>query len=126
MCVCLICPLKASAEADFRVHKTIKMEKTPLDIAVPERSRTLYVLTTGGTVYAYDFNGILKGQLEVGKHIDGIAPGPNEDALILKSKEKKTVQIILIELEYDINIEGAPFKGNPDAPVVITVFTDYQ
>ena len=126
ICMCLICPLKVYAEADFRVQKTINMEKTPLDVAVSERSLTLYVLTTGGIVYVYNSNGILKGQIEVGKHIDGIAPGPSEDYLILISKEKKTVQKILIEFMYNINIEGSPFKGKADAPIVIIVFTDYQ
>lgn len=116
----------AFAETEFQVQNTINMDKKPLDIAISERSFTLYVLTTDGIVNVYDSSGILKGQVEVGKHIDGIAPGPSEDIFIAKSKKEKTVQYILIEFVYDINIEGSPYKGNADAPVVITVFTDYQ
>lgn len=125
-CMCLICPLSASAETSFHVQKTLNMEKEPLDIAISERSFTLYVLTTDGIVYVYDSTGFLKGQIEVGKHIDGIAPGPSEEIIFIKSKKEKTIQRIIIDFIYDINIEGSPYKGNADAPVVITVFTDYQ
>ena len=126
MCTCLICPLSASAEADFKVQKTFKIDGAPLDIAVSERSYTMYVLTTDGIIYVYDFAGALKGQIEVGKHIDGIAPGKSEDTIFIKSKNEKTVQRIVIEFVHDIDIEGAPYKGRDDAPVVITVFSDYQ
>ena len=126
MCMCLIFPFSASAEIDFQVQKTLNLEKEPLDITISERSNTLYVLTTDGVVYVYDSDGILEGQIKVGKRIDGIAPGPSEDILFIKSKKEKTVQKILIEFVYDINIEGSPYKGNADAPVTIVVFTDYQ
>lgn len=126
ICICLTCLLSVSAETDFKIKSTINLEKRPLDVAISERSNTLYVLTNDGFVYVYDSSGTLKGKIEVGKHIDGIAPGPREDILITKSKKEKTVQKILIEFVHDINIEGSPYKGNADAPVVITVFTDYQ
>ncbi len=126
MCICLVCSLSASAESDFKVQKTIEMEGEPLDIAVSERSYTTYVLTADGIVYVYDFAGVLKGQVEVGKHIDGIAPGKSEDSIFIKSSKEKTVQRIQIEFVYEINTEGSPYKGRDDAPIVITVFTDYQ
>jgi len=126
MSLILICTLSAFAETDYTVQKSIKINGTPLDIAVSERNYTVYVLTTDGIVYVYDFAGVLRGQVEVGKDIDGIAPGKGEDSVFIKSSKEKTVQRIQIEFVYEINSEGAPYKGRADAPIVITVFTDYQ
>jgi hypothetical protein len=42
------------------------------------------------------------------------------------SSTKKTLQMILFEAVYKIDVTGLPFKGPQGASVTIVVFDDYQ
>ena len=113
-----------SAEMEWDVVKTLKIEKRPLDVALSADGRWLYVLTDQGDIHIYSPDGTLKDKIEVGKRVDGIDVGPREDILILTSKKDKTVQVITLVQE--ISISGSPFKGPANAPVVMAVFSDFQ
>ena len=126
MFVCLICSWSASAEVDWQVQQTVNLEKKPIDVAVSARGSYLFILTDDGIVHVYDKVGNLKGQIEAGKNVDGITCGPDENLLILKNKKQREVRKIIVEYIKNIDIEGSPYRGNADAPVVIVVFTDYQ
>ena len=102
------------------------LEKKPLDVIMSVQGSWLFVLTDDGIVQIYNSAGVLKDQIEVGRHVDSIAAGPEDNILIVKSKKEKTVQRISFEFIREINVTGSPYKGNPDAPVVIVVFSDYQ
>ena len=86
----------------------------------------LFALTEDGIVHAYDTEGNIKGEIYVGKKVDSIACGPQENILILKSKKNREIQKLVFDFIEHINIEGSPYRGNADAPIVIAVFTDYQ
>lgn len=122
----LVCAWSTSAKVEWQVRKTINLKKAPLDMAISAGGSWLFVLTDDGIVHIYDSLGELKDQMDVGKDIDGIAAGPEENILLLKNKKDKTVQSISFDFVYNINIAGCPYKGNPNAPVVIIVFNDYQ
>ncbi len=126
MFMCVICPWPALAEVDWQVQQIMNLDKKPIDVAVSARGSYLFILTDDGIVDIYDSAGNLKGQVDAGKNVDGIACGPNENLIVLKSKKDKEVRTIILDFLQDINIKGSPFTGNPDAPVVIVVFTDYQ
>jgi hypothetical protein len=122
----LICAWSAIAEVEWQVQKTLTLEKKPLDMVTSVQGSWLLVLTDDGIVHIYNSAGVLKDQIEVGKHVDSIAAGPEENIFIVKSKKEKTVQRISFEFIREINVTGSPYKGNADAPVVIAVFSDYQ
>lgn len=124
--ICLFFSWSALAEVEWKVLNTLNVEKRPQDMAISTSGEFVFILTEDGVVHVYDSGGVLQGKMAVGKHVDSIAAGPKENILIIKSRKKKTVQSILVEFIYDINVKGSPFKGNADAPVIITVFTDYQ
>jgi len=124
--LCLIFSISALAEVEWQVQNTLNLEKKPMDMAISTRDSRLFVLTKDGIVHVYNSEGVLQGKLEVGKHVDSIVAGPKKDTLILKSEKEKTVQSILVEFVHKINIEGSPYRGKADAPIVITVFNDYQ
>ena len=65
-------------------------------------------------------------EVSVGKHIDGIEVGPEEDILLLSSRKNKTVQILLLAFIQNFDISNSPFKGRVNAPVEIAVFGDFQ
>ena len=89
-------------------------------------SRTFFVLNDRGEVLVFSSDGSLKEKIPVGKHIDQIKVGPRADLLYLTSRKKKTVEIVELDFIQKINTAGSPYKGPVDAPVVITVFTDFE
>ena len=114
------------ASVELSVQRTLKMEKSPLDVAVSPDGRWIYVLTDQGKLLIYSTDGRLEDTIAVGNHVDGIAVGPWEHVLILISGENKTVQILSLDFSQKIDVSSSPFKGRADAPVVIAVFSDFQ
>ena len=116
----------ASDNVEWNILKTLKLDATPLDVAITPDGRRIYVLTDQGEILVYSSTQIIEGRIEVGKHVDHLKLGPRGDTLILTSGRKKTVQIATVDFIKRINTTGAPFKGGADAPVVIAVFDDFQ
>jgi len=117
-------PVKGEVEWD--VKKTLKLERPPVDLAVSLNGRYVFVLTDQGSILIYSGDGTLEDKISVGRQVDGIKVGPEEDVLLLTSKKNKTVQILLLEFIKDIDVANSPFKGPADAPVEIAVFSDFQ
>ncbi len=117
-------PVKGEVEWD--VKKTLKLESPPVDLAVSLNGRYVFVLTDQGSILIYSGDGKLEDKISVGRQVDGIKVGPEEDVLLLTSKKNKTVQILLLEFIKDIDVSNSPFKGPADAPVEIAVFSDFQ
>jgi len=122
----LICPWSASAAVEWQLEQIINLDKKPIDMVMSARGTYLFVLTDDGIVHVFDSDGSIKGEIDVEKHVDRIASGPDENILILKSKKNKEIRKISIDFLENINVKGLPYKGNADAPVVIAVYTDYQ
>ena len=114
------------AEVEWNLHRTFKTQKAPLDVDVSIDGRWVFVLTDQGEILIYSSNGGLKDTIHVGDTIDEIKAGPREDILFLSSRKDSTVQLITLDFVEQINIAGSPFKGPADAPVAITVFSDFQ
>jgi DNA-binding beta-propeller fold protein YncE len=114
------------AEVEWNIVQTLKLEAPPLDMAVSTDGRRIYVLVDGGNVLIYSNRGILKEKIQVGDQIDQINLGPKGEYLFVSSRQNKTLEILALNFIYDLNVSGSPFKGAKDAPVVITVFSDFQ
>jgi hypothetical protein len=114
------------ATVEWDVRQTLKIEKSPRDAVMSVNGKWIYVLTDEGEILIYAPNGKLRDRISVGGSIDGIKAGPREDTLLLTSRKDSTVQIITLDFVYNIKVEGSPFKGPADAPVVIATFNDFQ
>ena len=114
------------ALVEWDVRQILQTDTPPIDVAVSRNGKWIFVLTAPGNILIYTPDGELKDKIVVGKHIDQIKTGPNEELLLLKSRKNKTVEILVLDFIRDINISGSPFKGLKDAPVVIAVFSDFQ
>ncbi len=114
------------ASVEWDVQRTLKLENSPVDVAVSVNGKWIFVLTDQGNILIYSADGTLKDKIAVGNHVDGIKAGPREDILFLTSRKNKTVQDITLDFIYDIDISDSPFKGPSHAPVVIVVFCDFQ
>ena len=120
-----LCP-QSSGLVDWDVKKTLKIEKTPVDVAVSLNGRWVFVLTAQGSILIYSGDGRLEDEITVGKHVDGINVGPEQEILLLTSRENKTVEILVLDFIQNIDVSNSPFKGPTDAVVTIAVFSDFQ
>ena len=120
-----LCP-QSSGLVDWDVKKTLKIEKTPVDVAVSLNGKWVFVLTAQGSILIYSGDGRLEDEIAVGKHVDGIKVGPEQDILLLSSRKNKTVEILVLDFIQNIDVSNSPFKGSADASVTIAVFSDFQ
>ncbi len=116
----------STATVELNVANTLNLKETPRDTAMSLNGKYIYVLTVKGEILIYASNGKLKETLSVGEHVESIKVGPREDILLLTSGKEKTVQIITLDFIQVINISSSPIKGNPDAPVAIATFNDFE
>ena len=114
------------AAVEWDITKTLNIKKPILDVAVSVNGRWVFVLTQQGSILIYSGDGKLEDEVSVGKHVDGIEVGPEEDILLLSSRKNKTVQILVLAFIQNFDITNSPFKGRVDAPVEIAVFGDFQ
>ena len=119
-------PQIAQADMEWRIIKDLDLKTTPLDVASSADGKWLFILTPG-EILVYSFlEGKITDRIPVDKEFDRITSLPRADMLTITSSTKKTLQIILIEVVYKIDITGLPFKGSQDASVTIVLFDDYQ
>jgi len=115
-----------SAAVDWQLEKKLDTGTPPLDIAVSADGKYTFVLTEGGTVLIYKADGNIGDKISVGKDFDGIEVSPDGNILFLKSSKNKSVHVISLNFIVNIDTRGSPYKGPANAPVVITVFSDFQ
>ena len=117
---------RASGAVEWNIYSTLKLDAAPIDMAISPDGRRLFVLTDQGEVLVYSSATNIEATLNVGKNVDRIKIGPQEDTLILTNARDKTVQIVTLDFIQNINISGSPFKGPENAAVVVAVFDDFQ
>jgi len=118
--------VESYARVEWDVQQKLKMDTSPLDVAVSTDGKWIFVLNDSGNILIYSLNGKLEDKISVGSHVDQIRVGPQDNLLLLSSRRNKTVELLTIDFIHKINISGSPFKGPEDAPVVIAVFSDFQ
>ena len=116
----------ASDNVEWDIYKTLKLEESPIDVAITPDGRRIFVLTDQGEIVIYSSAGNMEAKIDVGKHVDQLKLGPRGDSLILSSGQNKTVDIVTLDFIQQINVSGSPFKGPEDAAVVIAVFDDFE
>ena len=121
-----VLPGNSHARAEWDIKKVLKLNMQPLDVAVPNNGNSIFILSKSGKILIYAFDGQLKDEIDVGNHVDQIKAGPSDEWLFLSSRIDKTVKIVHIDFIQHIDTSGSPFLGPENAPIVITVFSDFQ
>jgi len=130
--ICLGCILclnlipYARASVEWEILKTLSLKDPPIDVVTSANGKWIFVLNENDKILIYSNNGDLEDEIHLNGNISRIQAGPREDILLLTSHKKSTLQVLKLEFIQEIDTIGAPFLGNPEAPVIITVFTDYQ
>lgn len=120
------CVSALAAEMEWNIEKKIDLKSPALDMALSMDGQKAFLLGEDGNLNIYRMDGTLEGAIPVGKGFDRILPGPTPDTVFLSNRQKKSVELVTLDFIYAIDIKGSPFKGPEDAPVVLTLFTDFQ
>lgn len=124
--IVLFLPSKSHALVEWNIEKVLKLDTQPLDVAVPNNGKSIFILTKSGKILIYSLDGRLKDEIDVGNQVDQIKAGPGDEWLFLSSRKNKTVKILHIDFLQHIDISGSPFLGPKNAPIVMVVFSDFQ
>jgi protein-disulfide isomerase len=103
-----------------------QLPQKPLDLVQSVDGKFLFVLTDQQSVLIYETSGQFKGSVPVDKGVSAIDTDARGENILLINNENNTFSSIAIDFVVDIDIDGSPTKGNPEAPVTLTVFTDFE
>jgi len=121
-----IAPQFLYADIDWRVIREIDLKEQPLDLVTALDGKTLFILVPG-QVLVHDMKTYeISQRISVGKEFDRLTYSPGNNILILSSSTAKTLKVIQLERIHEFDFSGSPSLGPKDAPVIITVFSDYQ
>ena len=115
-----------NAEVEWKVENTLSLDGTPLDMAVSPDGRLIYILPEDGNIRIYSSDGSLEDTIAIGKQADHIKLGPQGEKLFVSSRQDKTLKVVSLNFIHAIESSDSPSKGLKDAPVIISVFSDFQ
>lgn len=116
----------SSADYEWSLLKAIALQERPRDVAVSPDGATAYVLCDTRIEIVSVGGRRIMGFLPVGKGYSRISVTPAGDMLLLTESEKKQISILQVVQVFDISPGNSPLIGNPDAPVMLTAFLDFQ
>jgi hypothetical protein len=130
--LCALTPPLAAAQTGagpellFEQTSQWQLPYAPADIVQSVDGARIFVLTDNNRILIYEPNGQLKGSVEVAPGVTAIESDARGENLLLIDAQNKTLSSFSIDFVAEIDITGSPFKGNPDAPVTIAVFSDFE
>jgi len=118
-------PADKAGALDWSVKKSWNLSAKPLDFVQSLDNKMVYVLEGDNKVHIYTIDGKEMGTVPVDKTTTAIDIAPRGEMLYLVNSDK-TYTAIDISFTKTINISGAPFLGNENAPITMVVFSDFQ
>jgi protein-disulfide isomerase len=111
---------------EWKVQSSWKVEGKPLDMVHSLDHKLVFILSTEKNVLVYDNKGVLQGKIPVGENVTAIDIAPQGESLYLIDAEAKSFTSVALSYVVDIDTTGGYFLGNPEAPVTIALFTDFE
>lgn len=119
-------PVIVQAAVEVKSLSTLDLDKNLIDVATTGDGKWAYVLTPGEVQLYSLTTKTLLGRIPVDRNIRRISISSKGDELYLVNDKTKALSIISVDFFNMFTVEGSPSKGPANAPVVITVFSDYQ
>ena len=117
-----------SATPDLLITKTRQWQLpyAPADMVQSVDGKVIYVLTDNHKLLIYEPNGTLKASADVDPGVVAIDTDARGEQILLIDRDNKTFTSFSIDFVAEVDITGSPAKGNPDAPVTVAVFSDFE
>jgi protein-disulfide isomerase len=116
----------AYAELEKTLVKSDVLNRAPLDIAQSVSDGRLFVLLEGGQVVIFSAEGERQEQLTVDAEVTSLEVSPDGQRLYLGKAKSKELQLVDLVYVQQLPVNNSAVKGAADAPVTITVFSDFQ
>jgi hypothetical protein len=97
-----------------------------LDMVHSLDGKFVYLLNDQQTVQVFNSQGQLQGSIPVEEGVTAIDIAPQGELLYLINNKNQTFSSVGVSFIVDVDTTGSPFKGPADAPVTITLFTDFE
>ncbi|MBT8355600.1 MAG: hypothetical protein KJO60_13815 [Desulfofustis sp.] len=99
---------------------------SPVDMVQSVDGKYIYILTDNNKLLIYEPNGNLKASVDVDPGVVAIDTDARGENVLLVDKDNKSFSVYSVDFVSDVDVSGAPFKGNADAPVTVAVFSDFE
>lgn len=86
----------------------------------------VYLLTDKSKVNVFDGKGNLQGSIPVSATVSAIDISPQGERLYLVDNTLNQFQAVSVAFVHIIDVKDSPFEGPADAPVTLTLFTDFE
>jgi len=86
----------------------------------------VYILTDKSKVNVFDSKGKLQGSIPVSPTVSAIDIAPQGERLYLVDNTLNQFQAVSVSFVHNIDVKDSPFEGPADAPVTLTLFTDFE
>lgn len=116
--------LPAAAAMQVEGTQNVRLPKAALDVAVTADGSKLFVLLKGGEVQVLSPAGQLLDQLSVAADAERLAVSPEGDRLYLTVGQE--MRVVEVTSQFELPVLNSPLKGSANAPVTLTVFSDFQ
>jgi protein-disulfide isomerase len=116
----------AFAELEKTLVKSDVLNKAPLDIAQSVSDGRLFVLLEGGEVRIFSADGEQQEQFTVDADVTSLEVSPDGQRLYLGKAKSKELQLVDLAYVQQLPVNNSAVKGAVNAPVTITIFSDFQ
>lgn len=120
-------PASVSNETlDATVERSWKLDAAPLDVVHTLDNKRVFILTDDHKVRIFMADGKALGSIAVGEGVNAIDIEPRGEKLYLIDKVEKSFTAMDVSFVASIDLGNSPVKGDPNAPVSMVIFSDFQ
>ncbi len=111
---------------EWKVQQTWPITGKTLAMVNSLDGKFVFLLNDKQQVQIFNNQGQLQGNIPVEAGVSAIDISPQGELLYLINNTSQSFTSVAVSFVVDIDITGAPFKGPADAPVTMTLFTDFE
>lgn len=111
---------------EWKIQQTWPIAGKTLAMVNSLDGKFVFLLSDKQQVQVFNTQGQLQGSIPVDDGVSAIDISPQGELLYLINNTKQSFSSVAISFVVDIDTTGAPFKGPADAPVTMTLFTDFE
>ncbi|HEY6871732.1 MAG TPA: hypothetical protein VI298_03280 [Geobacteraceae bacterium] len=114
----------AQASVEWTLKNQFNIEASPLATISATDGKTMYILIPGKILVYSLFQNRVVDFMPVDRKFDRLAVTGKDRLFLLSSSKDNSISVY--ERKKTLDLSGLPYKGPPDAPVTVVVFSDYQ
>ena len=111
---------------EWKIQQTWPIAGKTLAMVNSLDGKFVFLLNDKQQVQVFNSQGQLQGNIPVEEGVSTIDISPQGELLYLINNNTQSFTSVAVSFIVEVDISGAPFKGPADAPVTITLFTDFE